>query len=120
LYVVFCCGFANLLDYKKRGGVCKTCPSKPLISRVPRRGCLRKGFLEAGLKHRSWASNIALRLQFTERIPGSGIETLIKIIMITMVRSLRKGFLEAGLKHSLRGGNNTAAGVYGKDSWKRD
>ena len=46
----FCRGFANPLNYKKAGEVCKIQPCDPLKSRVTGGGCHRGGFPEAGLK----------------------------------------------------------------------
>jgi len=47
---VFCSDFANLLNYKKGGEVCKMQPCDPLKSGLPEGGCHRGGFPEAGLK----------------------------------------------------------------------
>ena len=97
----FCSGFANLLNYKKEGEVCKKHPCDPPKSRITEGGRHRGGFLEAGLKLLHQVSSLYVQRLSQRWIPGSGFETVLEYNPQARCTRHRGGFLEAGLKRNI-------------------
>jgi len=95
---IFCSSFANLLNYKKEGEVCKKHPCDPPKSRVTGGGCHRDGYLEAGLKQEEVVTAF-VSFGVTEMVTWKRVWNGVTIgdnAGVTIGH--RDGYLEAGLK----------------------